>query len=204
MAKVRRAEIVRNTTGAISALKAVRYSATAGQIELAIADGTRKLCAGFTTYATTGAEEVRVQDSDILGGFAELTPGAAYYLSQVTAGEITPTRPTSGEVQIIGVAISGTELDVDVNFLDLIGALVIKAGTVAQGSFSGNPKKATVEFTTAFANTSYSLHINGSGADVRTWTYESKLAGSFVINSNSNTALTAEVSWRAQKIGEVG
>ena len=71
-----------------------------------------------------------------------------------------------------------------------------KAGRVAAGTFTGNPKKATVTFTTAFANTNYAIAI--TGADARTWTIESKLAGSFVINSNSNTAPTSETMWQAQ------
>jgi len=76
--------------------------------------------------------------------------------------------------------------------LELVGE---KSGVVAAGSFSLNPKKATVTFVTPFADATYSIVI--SGADTRIWSYESKGAGSFVINSNANQALTGEVSWRA-------
>lgn len=85
--------------------------------------------------------------------------------------------------------------------LDAItGTRDLKSGVVLAGSFSGNPKKATVTFSTAFASTAYSITITGTLG--RTWTYESKLAGSFVINANANAALTGEVSWTAIQTGE--
>jgi hypothetical protein len=83
-----------------------------------------------------------------------------------------------------------------------LNALVMKTGRVAFGTFAGSPKKATVTFTTPFASTSYNISLTGT--DDRTFTYESKLAGSFVINTNSNQALTGEVSWQAILDGEVG
>jgi hypothetical protein len=81
-----------------------------------------------------------------------------------------------------------------------VNGSIIKNNIVVGGSFSGNPKKATVTFSTAFPNTNYTITITGE--DVRTWTYESKLAGSFVINSNSNTALIGTASWQAMSYGE--
>jgi hypothetical protein len=71
---------------------------------------------------------------------------------------------------------------------------------VAAGSFAGTPKKATVTFTTAFADTSYDITITGT--DVRSWSWESKVAGSFVINTNANTAPTGDVDWQAIHAGE--
>ncbi len=58
----------------------------------------------------------------------------------------------------------------------------------------------SITFTTAFPNTNYSIIITGE--DQRTWTAESKLAGSFVINSNSNTSLTGNTYWTAISYGE--
>lgn len=75
-----------------------------------------------------------------------------------------------------------------------------KAGTVAPGSFSGNPKKHTVTFGTAFPSSSYSITITGS--DGRTFTWESKVAGGFVINTNAGAVLTGNVDWVAISIGE--
>jgi len=75
-----------------------------------------------------------------------------------------------------------------------------KAGTVAAGSFAGSPKKFTVTFGVAFASAAYAISITGT--DARTFTWESKLAGSFVINTNANTALTGNVDWQAVVTGE--
>ncbi len=75
-----------------------------------------------------------------------------------------------------------------------------KAGSVAAVTFAGNPKKATVTFTSAFPDTNYSIAI--TGADARSWTWESKASGSFVINSNSNTAPTGNTDWIAIYHGE--
>lgn len=79
--------------------------------------------------------------------------------------------------------------------------LQLKAGIVASGSFSGNPKKATVTFTESFADTNYAINI--TGADARSWTYESKTTTGFTINANANQALSGEVSWEAIQNGEV-
>lgn len=81
------------------------------------------------------------------------------------------------------------------------GGLAQKAGKEVSGSFTGNPKKATVTFTTAFADADYSPLVISS-IDSRNWTVESIVAGSFVINTNSSSALTADVLWTATKHGE--
>jgi hypothetical protein len=80
------------------------------------------------------------------------------------------------------------------------GGLQTKAGSVANTTFAGNPKKATVTFSTAFSNTSYAIVITGE--DARSWTIESKVAGSFVINANSNTSLAGTTYWIATAYGE--
>ena len=80
------------------------------------------------------------------------------------------------------------------------GGLTTKAGSVVNSSFAGNPKKATVTFSTAFPNTSYAIVITGE--DARSWTIESKAVGSFVINANSNTALAGTTYWIATAYGE--
>lgn len=79
-------------------------------------------------------------------------------------------------------------------------SLLYKSGTVSSGSFSGSPLKATVTFASPFGSTAYSITI--TGIDSRAWSYESKLAGSFVINANAAAALTGEVSWQAIASGE--
>ena len=79
--------------------------------------------------------------------------------------------------------------------------LIHKSGTISGSTFAGNPKKATVTFSTAFANTNYAITITSDTN--RTWTWESKAAGSFIINSNANTAFnTGNVDWTATEYGE--
>lgn len=81
------------------------------------------------------------------------------------------------------------------------GARLFKSGLSAGSSFTGNPKKLAITFSTPFADANYNISIMGDTA--RTWTYESKTAAGFTINANANTALTgAEISWSAFNIGE--
>ena len=75
-----------------------------------------------------------------------------------------------------------------------------KAGIVTAGTFSGNPKKATVTFAAAFPAATYAIAI--TGIDGRSWVFESVTASGFVINSQANTALTGDVHWSAQYQGE--
>jgi len=86
------------------------------------------------------------------------------------------------------------------NTASYVNGMIVKNNAVTGGSFTGNPKKYTVTFSSAFPNTNYSVTITGE--DSRTWTIESKLAGSFIINSNSNTTLSNTVYWQAINYGE--
>jgi hypothetical protein len=76
------------------------------------------------------------------------------------------------------------------------GAVVlnIKAGSSLNTAFSGTPRKATVTLAEAMPSTDYSVSILSS-LDGRFWTVEDKTTTSFVINSNSNQALTGAVDW---------
>ena len=86
-------------------------------------------------------------------------------------------------------------------FIPTGGTLRTKSGSVSGSTFAGNPKKATVTFATAFANTNYAITILSDTN--RTWTWESKAAGSFVINANSNTGFASgNVDWIAIQNGE--
>lgn len=80
------------------------------------------------------------------------------------------------------------------------GTRIFKSGVLTPASFTGNPKKATLTFGTPFPNTNYSVSI--LGPDGRMWSYESLLAGSVVVNSNSNTTPTGDVMWMAFSHGE--
>jgi hypothetical protein len=80
------------------------------------------------------------------------------------------------------------------------GGLATKAGSVANTSFAGNPKKYTVTFAAAFTDANYAVAVTGE--DARSWTVESKVAGSFIINANSNAGLSGATNWIAVKHGE--
>lgn len=74
----------------------------------------------------------------------------------------------------------------------------VKAGLLIPGSFSGNPKKATVTFGTAFAGTGYAIVFSPTTDGSRTFSLsaESKTTGGFVVNLNANNiAGLIEVGW---------
>ncbi len=79
----------------------------------------------------------------------------------------------------------------------LIPLIPQKAGTVTSGSFSGNPKKTTITFSTAFADANFSVSV--IGIDSRSWSVESVSSSGFTINANANSALSGNVYWVAKK-----
>lgn len=80
-----------------------------------------------------------------------------------------------------------------------------KAGRVLAASFTGDPRQATVTFSTAFSDANYAVKVTPVTAnDVGFAPFvESQLAGSFVINLGTSvvTDLT-QVNWVAVKDGE--
>ena len=80
-----------------------------------------------------------------------------------------------------------------------------KAGRVLAATFDGTPQKATVTFSTAFADASYAVVLTPVTTDDTGFApfVESQAAGSFVINlgSDSKTGLT-QVNWMAMVDGE--
>lgn len=82
-----------------------------------------------------------------------------------------------------------------------INGMIAKIGSASAASFTGNPKKSTVTFTTAFpTGLPYSVVVTGQ--DSRAWSIESVSATQFTINSNSNTAITNDTYWQAISFGE--
>ncbi len=71
----------------------------------------------------------------------------------------------------------------------------IKSGVVS--TFGGNPKTGSVTFSPAYANASYAVTVTGGTGNARSWTIDSKTTTGFIINSNSNTAISGEVNWIA-------
>jgi hypothetical protein len=84
-------------------------------------------------------------------------------------------------------------------------SLKTKSGVVVAGSFVGNPKKATVTFSTAFASANYSVSLvcqttaNASFVPI----IESITASTFVINLGTNNSTNlVDVRWIAVLHGE--
>jgi hypothetical protein len=85
--------------------------------------------------------------------------------------------------------------------LDAISAnTIIKSGTIPAASFVGTPRVFTLNFTTAFPSTAYSIVVLGGNS--RNWQYQTQTAASVVINSNANGALSQPVLWIAISHGE--
>jgi hypothetical protein len=120
-----------------------------------------------------------------------------------TLGTIPAPKMTTAQRSAITTPDTGLQADdSDINALtryngsgwDIV-SVNVKSGTVAGASFAGNPKIYTVTFGTAFPDTNYSVAVISE--ESRSWTFQSKLAGSFVMNSNANLALALNVDWIA-------
>lgn len=91
------------------------YVSEANTAKLAKADSDTTLpCIGITEYSITTSGIVTIYTNDTLDGFVGLTPGTDYYLSQTVAGDITSTKPESGRIIRLGIALNSTELDIHI------------------------------------------------------------------------------------------
>lgn len=84
-----------------------------GTLKLRKADADNNLPAhGYVTGAVTAPAAADVFFEGIIVGFVGLTKGARYYLD-ITAGGVTATPPTGTGtlVQLIGIAVSDTEIN---------------------------------------------------------------------------------------------
>ena len=123
-------------------------------------------------------------------------------------------NPTTGDIfQYDGTNLVRIAAGADNDVLRLNGAaaewdtfLEKKAGRVLAASFSGNPRKTTVTFSTAFADTNYAVTVTAVstvGGQTYDATVENQLAGSFVINLGANQITDlVQVNWVAVKDGE--
>jgi len=146
------------------------------------ADVSGTLDSWISTATTTTFGRVRLSDTNpIVVSVANLG-----YRKAITGF-------TYGSNVLTGSSVDGTLTTTTIG-------LSTKAGSVAGASFAGNPKKATITFTTAYPNTNYSISITGAVA--RTFTYESKTTTGFVINTNANAAFTENVDWSTIAHGE--
>jgi len=84
-------------------------------------------------------------------------------------------------------------------------SLFHKAGNVAAGSFSGNPKTFVVNFSTAFGDADYGVTISCVTTNDTSFApiVENQTAASFGINMSANNITDlVQVNWVALKTGE--
>jgi hypothetical protein len=72
---------------------------------------------GFVKTAASEGATVKFYESGPAAGFSGLGVGATYFLSDAAPGEVAPAAPTAtGHIaQVVGVAVSATELQVDIS-----------------------------------------------------------------------------------------
>lgn len=124
-----------------------------------------------------------------------------------TAGYVAGSLWINTSNNTTWVAISvGTGAAVWKEITNIAGTLRTKAGKVLAASFAGNPKKATVTFSSAFADADYSVTLTpiiAADGALYAPNVESQLAGSFVINMGANNiGSLVSCSWTAVYSGE--
>ncbi len=102
------------------------YSFNDGGVKKAKADAEATTnVIGLATETITAANTGEVQTEGVLAATTGewdsitdqtggLTPDGIYYLSEATAGKLTVTAPTTGYVAPVGIAVSSTELKINV------------------------------------------------------------------------------------------
>lgn len=166
-----------------------------------------------TSSVTSASYATSASNSNLFDGLDSLTfarTGSNTFIgNQIISGSVTITGSLTitGSVNasrftgsLFGTASSAITASYAVSASYSPLALATKTNTVLSSSFTGNPKKATITFTSSFADTNYSVLVTGQ--DLRSWTIESKAAGSFIINSNSNVNLSSTTYWFAIEYGE--
>ena len=130
--------------------------------------------------------------------------GKQYVIKNVGTGTITVGTTLSQTIdgnntislsqnEVIEVVSNGSNWKIIGGVGSNIVSTDLRSGEVSVESFIGSPRIATVTLSPSLPNSNYSVTV--TGGDARSWTIESKTASTFVINSNSNTALTNAVYW---------
>ena len=148
------------------------------------------LFSGSTDLSTYFGNEV-TRSNNLFDTKANLS--GATFTGQVNVGVLSATT-------ISGSTIISGSTDLNNIFHQKSGYLLQKSGIIPSSGFTGNPKKSTVIFTTAFSDNNYAITV--SGEDNRTWSIESKVYSAVTINSNSSALMAGNSFWIAQQIGE--
>lgn len=179
-----------------------------GTSSIAVTAQTASYFEGFITFPSgldiTGS--LVVTGSQIITGSLNVTRGgitgsllgsSSFATTASAATSITFTPSTASFATTASFAISASWAP---STGGPGGGLTTKAGSIANTSFTGNPRKAPVNFSTAFSNTNYAVVITGE--DARSWTVEGKVVGGFTASANSNTGLAGTTYWVATAYGE--
>lgn len=132
--------------------------------------------------------------------------GKVYVIKNIGSGVITvdangsetidgSLTKTLNQNDVIQVTSNGTNWIITGGIGVSVVSNSMKSGSVASGSFTGDPKKYNVVFSSNFSNVNYSPVI--TGGDARSWTVENISVSGFTINSNSNTSLSYTTYWIA-------
>lgn len=132
----------------------------------------------------------------VSGSAASLSSLQVTSVLEVSGTVAFPNLTTTNQLNVVTINTASGQLYYTAS--SAIGGTsgpTIKAGSGSVASFGGSPLTASVTFTTPFTNNNYSISIIGE--DARTFTIQSKVSGSFAINTNSTDALTGPVYWTA-------
>jgi len=120
------ANLLSRTFVSATAIGQAVYTSNASAVDLAQADAQPTVrVAGLAAEAVGSGNTGNMLTDGILtltttqwdavaGTTGGLTPGANYFLSEATAGNLTETAPTTGFVVRVGHALSDTELEIEV------------------------------------------------------------------------------------------
>ena len=150
----------------------------------------------FTHLPDTGSDPLTIGTPTTIGtanaaGTANSFPRADHVHNH--GAQTAPTHHAVVTQTDNGFMSSGDKTKLD--------TLVAKAGIVSAGSFSGNPKLATVTFTSPFVDNNYAINL--TGIEGRVWIPLSVSAGGFTINTQANAAVSNNVYWVAIHQGEI-
>lgn len=128
--------------------------------------------------------------SSIYSLIPTVTTGSAYFSTSSAGNNLNVYN---------GVTWKSASLDGTASYS--LGMPSIKSGIVSGSTFGGTILTSSViSFTKPFPNNNYTINITSE--NLRNYTIQNKVPGSFVISSNSSLAATGLVFWQAMSVGE--
>ena len=147
----------------------------------------------------------RTTSMNIEGTYAFMRPEGGTLIAP--SGASFPSVPSAGEwYWRTDQSVLYRRDDNNLNWVALQASLggSFKSGITPPGLFSGNPKKATIVFASAYPNTSYSILFSpvSDGSRTVVASAENKTPSGFVLSLNtSNLANLIEVGWYTTILG---